>query len=183
MTRYGLDGPGSDPGGGEIFRSRPDRPWGTPSLLYNGYRVIPGDKVAGAWRWPPTSSSARVKERVELYLYSSSGPSWPVIGRPLPLFWESHGAHKYGLLPQWKVLLILKPVVCIVTSLICKVKVTVTVHYVKWLVTRYVRSDTSCHDITSSTERYANIPLHYVLYWVVSYNLIATIAIFDTQML
>jgi hypothetical protein len=30
-------------------------------------------------------SSARVKERVELYLYSPSGPSWPVIGRTLPL--------------------------------------------------------------------------------------------------
>jgi hypothetical protein len=29
----------SNPGGGEIFRSRPDRPWGLPSLLYNGYRV------------------------------------------------------------------------------------------------------------------------------------------------
>jgi len=27
---------------------------------------------------PP--SSAEVKERVELYLYSPSGPSWPVLG-------------------------------------------------------------------------------------------------------
>ena len=25
--------------GGEIFRVRPDRPCGPPSLLYNGYRV------------------------------------------------------------------------------------------------------------------------------------------------
>ena len=30
---------GSNSGGGEIFRTRPDRPWGPPSLLYNGYRV------------------------------------------------------------------------------------------------------------------------------------------------
>jgi hypothetical protein len=29
---------GSNPGGGEIFRSRPHRLWGPPSLLYNGYR-------------------------------------------------------------------------------------------------------------------------------------------------
>jgi hypothetical protein len=28
----------------------------------------------------PPSSSADVKERVELYLYSSSGPSWSVLG-------------------------------------------------------------------------------------------------------
>ena len=40
---------GSNPGGGEIFRTRPDRPWDPPSLLYNGYRVFIGGKVAGAW--------------------------------------------------------------------------------------------------------------------------------------
>jgi hypothetical protein len=34
----------------------------------------------------PSSSSAEVKERVELYLYSPSGPSWPVLGRTLPFF-------------------------------------------------------------------------------------------------
>ena len=37
-------------GAGEIFRTRPDRHWGPPSLLYNGYRVIPGGKAAEAWR-------------------------------------------------------------------------------------------------------------------------------------
>jgi len=31
---------GSNPGGGEIFRTCTDRPWGPPSLLYNGYRVF-----------------------------------------------------------------------------------------------------------------------------------------------
>jgi hypothetical protein len=39
---------GSNPGGGEIFRTRPERPWGLLSLLYNGYRVFPGGKAAGA---------------------------------------------------------------------------------------------------------------------------------------
>jgi hypothetical protein len=38
---------GSNPGGGEIFRTRPDRPWGPPSLLYTGYRVFPVGKAAG----------------------------------------------------------------------------------------------------------------------------------------
>jgi len=45
---------GSNPGGSEIFITFPDRIWGPPSLLYNGYRVFPGGKAAGAWRWPPT---------------------------------------------------------------------------------------------------------------------------------
>ena len=35
---------GSNPGGGEIFRTCPDRPWGPPRLLYNGYRVFPERK-------------------------------------------------------------------------------------------------------------------------------------------
>ena len=36
---------GSNPSGGEIFRTCPDQPWRPPSLLYNGYRVFPGGKV------------------------------------------------------------------------------------------------------------------------------------------
>jgi hypothetical protein len=40
---------GSNPDEGEIFHTRPDRPWGPPSLLYNGYRHFPGGKAAGAW--------------------------------------------------------------------------------------------------------------------------------------
>ena len=30
--------------GGEIFRTCPDRPWGAPSFLYNGYWVFSGGK-------------------------------------------------------------------------------------------------------------------------------------------
>jgi len=49
-TRYGLDGRGSNPGGNEIFRTCPERPWGPSSLLYNEYLVFPGGKAVGAWR-------------------------------------------------------------------------------------------------------------------------------------
>ena len=44
----------SNPGRNEIFRISPDRPWGTPSPLYNAYWVIYNGKAAEAWRWPPT---------------------------------------------------------------------------------------------------------------------------------
>ena len=77
---------GSNPGGGEIFRIRPCRLWGPPILLHNnGYRVFPGGKAAGAWRWSSTPSVAEVEGRVELYICSPSGPSWTVIGGTLPL--------------------------------------------------------------------------------------------------
>jgi len=48
-TPNGLDCPGI-PVEGEIFRTRRDRAWGLPSLLYNAYRAFPGGKAAGAWR-------------------------------------------------------------------------------------------------------------------------------------
>jgi hypothetical protein len=64
---------GSNPGGGEIFQTLPDRPWDPPSLLYNWYRVFPEVKSAGAWRWPLNLSSAEVKERAELYCTPSLG--------------------------------------------------------------------------------------------------------------
>ena len=65
-THYGLDGPGSNAGGGEIFRTLPDQPWDPPGLLYNGYRVyFPGVKRQGRGIDHPHPSSAKVKERVQ----------------------------------------------------------------------------------------------------------------------
>jgi hypothetical protein len=73
-TGSGLDGLGIDPGGGEIFCTCPDWPWGPPSLLYNGYRVFSGGKEQpGRDANPSPHSSAVGHERVELYLYSPCG--------------------------------------------------------------------------------------------------------------
>jgi hypothetical protein len=38
-VRYGLDDPEIESRWGEIFRTHSDRPWGPPSLLYNGYHL------------------------------------------------------------------------------------------------------------------------------------------------
>jgi hypothetical protein len=51
-TRYMLDCPESISGGIYIFRSRPNRPSGPPTLLYDWHRVFPVAKVAGAWFHP-----------------------------------------------------------------------------------------------------------------------------------
>jgi hypothetical protein len=40
---------GLNPGGGEIFLTRPDCPWRQPSLMYSGYQVFAGGKVGGTW--------------------------------------------------------------------------------------------------------------------------------------
>ena len=57
---YGLDCSGIESRWGEIFRC-PDRPWGPPSLLYNGYRVFPGGrKRPGRDADPSPPSSAEV---------------------------------------------------------------------------------------------------------------------------
>jgi hypothetical protein len=47
---------------------------------------FPGVKRPGRGVNHPPSSSVGVKERVELYLYSPSEPSWPVLGRTLLYF-------------------------------------------------------------------------------------------------
>jgi hypothetical protein len=76
---------GSNPGGSEIFRTRPYRPLGPtqpPVQWVPG--LSPGVKRPGRGADHPPPSMCRGHERVELYLYSPSGPSWPIIGRTLP---------------------------------------------------------------------------------------------------
>ena len=48
-----------------------------PASCTMGTGSFQGVKAAGAWRWPPTPILCRGHERVELYLYSPSGPVWP----------------------------------------------------------------------------------------------------------
>jgi hypothetical protein len=96
---------GSNPGGGEIFRNIPDWPWGPPILLYSGYQVFfPRVKRPERGFDHPPPSSADVKGRVELYLYSPSGPSWSVLGwilhLPFPLQQRCNES-KYHLLLLW----------------------------------------------------------------------------------
>jgi hypothetical protein len=72
-TRYVLGGLGIEHRWGRDFPhlSRPALgPTQPPTQWATG---LSRGKAAGAWRWPPTTSGAEVKERVELYLYSLLG--------------------------------------------------------------------------------------------------------------
>jgi hypothetical protein len=70
-SRYALDGPGSIPGGGRDFHRLSIPALEPTQLLVKEVQLhFTGRKAAGAWRWLPTLSSAEVKERVELYIYS-----------------------------------------------------------------------------------------------------------------
>ena len=51
-----------------------------PASYTMGIGSFLGVKRPGSGVEHPPPSSAEVEVRVELYLYSASGPSWPVIG-------------------------------------------------------------------------------------------------------
>jgi hypothetical protein len=80
-TRYELGGPGIESRLGARF-SVPVQtgPGANPASCTMGTGLFgPGRDV-----YHPPPSNAEVKERVQLYLYSLSVPSWPVLGRALP---------------------------------------------------------------------------------------------------
>ena len=76
---------GSNPGGGEIFHTIQTSPGTHPA----SYTMATGSFQGVGWPGHgvnhPPPLSAKVKERVELYVCSSSVPSWQVIGGNLPL--------------------------------------------------------------------------------------------------
>jgi len=66
---------------GTKFSARPDRPWGPPSLLYNGYRVFPGGKERpGRTADPSPPSSAAVMEEKSYTSIHPLGHTGPVVG-------------------------------------------------------------------------------------------------------
>ena len=73
---YGLGGPGIEPRWGvEIFG-----PGAHPASYTMGTGSFPEVKRPRRGVDHPPPYSAKVKERVELYVYSPSEPSWPVLG-------------------------------------------------------------------------------------------------------
>jgi hypothetical protein len=61
-------------------------PGAHPAFYTMRTRAFPGVKQPARGVDHPLPSSAEVKERLELYLYSPSGPSWPQVGLYLYLY-------------------------------------------------------------------------------------------------
>jgi hypothetical protein len=78
-TRYGLDGPGIDPGGARFSAPVQTGPEAHPASYTIGTRSLPGVQRQRNVDHPP-AYSVKVKERVELFLYFPCGPSWSDIG-------------------------------------------------------------------------------------------------------
>jgi hypothetical protein len=97
--RYGLEGPGIE------------SLWGFYAPVQTGPLAHPASYTMGSTRsFPrvkrprrgvdhPPPYSAELKERVQLYLYSPSGPSWPVLGWNLPLLLLDDTGHRDTVLP------------------------------------------------------------------------------------
>ena len=81
-----LEGPGIESRYGRDFLHHSRRPGTHPASYTMGTLSFPGvNRPRRGVDYPP-HSSAEVKKRVELYLYSPSGPSWPVLRLILPLY-------------------------------------------------------------------------------------------------
>ena len=85
-TVYRMDGPGVQSQWERVFPhpSRPAQRPTQPRVSFLGLER-PGN---GAEHSPP--SSVEVKERVELYLFSRSETSWPVLGRKYKICCNNH---------------------------------------------------------------------------------------------
>jgi hypothetical protein len=85
------------PVGARFFAAVQTGPGAHPASYTMSTGSFSGVKRPGRGVDHPPPSSAEVKERVELYLYSSSGPSWPFIGWTLPylFFWNQCTDIKY----------------------------------------------------------------------------------------
>jgi len=102
VTRYRLGGPGIESRWGRDFPhlSRPALGPTQPTTQWvPGH--FPRGKAVRAWHWSPPLSSAKIKERVELYLYSLSGTLWPVLGWTLPLLLPSNTITDSGNCMFW----------------------------------------------------------------------------------
>ena len=78
-THYGLDGPGIESQWGTRFSAPVQTDSGAHPASYKIPCLFPGVKRPGFSLDHPPPSSAEIKERVQVYLYSSSGPSWPIL--------------------------------------------------------------------------------------------------------
>jgi len=78
-TLYGLDGPVAECRWGARFSALVQTGSGAQPVSYTmGTGSFLGVKRPGRCVDHPPPYRAEAKERVELYLYSTSGPSWPV---------------------------------------------------------------------------------------------------------
>ena len=63
-----------------LYQTPPHKAFSLPLAAFCIGISFPAGKAGGMWRYSLTPFSSEVKDKVELYFYSQSGPSWPVLG-------------------------------------------------------------------------------------------------------
>ena len=78
--RAGRSGDRIQVGGARFSTPVQTGPGANPASYTMGTGSFPGVKRPGRGGDHPPPSSAKVKEKIEIYIYSPSGPSWPFLG-------------------------------------------------------------------------------------------------------
>ena len=80
-----LNGQGIECKCGQFYHKRPDGTWDPLAHYTVRSLYLCWGESDRAWGYTPINCTTKVKERVELYLYSPSQPSWTFLGRHLAL--------------------------------------------------------------------------------------------------
>jgi len=103
-TSYAVDGSGIGSRGRARFSSPVQKdPGAHPASYTMGIGSFPGLKRPECGVYHPPQSSSEGKERVELYLYSQSGPSWPGIEWTLLFYLCTYYGSEIYSLGSWYV--------------------------------------------------------------------------------
>ena len=99
-TRYGLDGPGSNPGGDEIFRPSRPAPGPTQPPAKWAPGLSSGCNTVGTWCEPPIPISLTLKK--EWSYTSNPSPPWAFIAcSRVKLTFKAHGKRRVGGTKFW----------------------------------------------------------------------------------
>jgi hypothetical protein len=140
---------GWNPSGAKFSAPIQTNPGAHPAFYTVGTRSFPGVKWPGCDVNHPPYSGAEAIEKVELYLYSFSGPSWPVLGQILSLAQSNKILSTKSC--QMLITTLMKP------AFACKLYLLYWLKYETFHSTDMLRKTGISHIVTSASRNPANL--------------------------